>query len=106
MSGDLRVRARVPAHGNRVQEEASQEQWTLPSHATMFTGRPMHELSVGWLHPLDAALLIGSFRILTPDFGCSRLDPGQTCPESLQNRFHGVDAGPIRQLARVITLVE
>jgi arylsulfatase A-like enzyme len=29
--------------------------WTLPSHATMFTGRPMHELSVGWLHPLDAA---------------------------------------------------
>jgi hypothetical protein len=43
---------------------------------------------------------------LTPDFGCSRLDPGQTRPESLQDRFQGVDAGPIRQLARVITLVE
>ncbi len=29
--------------------------WTLPSHATIFTGRWMHELSVGWLNPLDAA---------------------------------------------------
>jgi arylsulfatase A-like enzyme len=29
--------------------------WTLPSHATMFTGRWMHELSVGWLNPLDCA---------------------------------------------------
>ena len=28
--------------------------WTLPSHATMFTGRWMHDLSVGWLNPLDA----------------------------------------------------
>ena len=28
--------------------------WTLPSHATMFTGRWMHELSVGWRTPLDA----------------------------------------------------
>src|SRR5262249_31529412 len=27
--------------------------WTLPSHATMFTGRWHHELSVGWLAPLD-----------------------------------------------------
>jgi arylsulfatase A-like enzyme len=27
--------------------------WTLPSHATMFTGRWHHELSVGWLTPLD-----------------------------------------------------
>ena len=43
---------------------------------------------------------------LTPDCGCSRLDPGQTRPESLQDRFQGVDAGPIRQLVRVITLVE
>jgi len=28
--------------------------WTLPSHASIFTGRWLHELSVGWLHPLDA----------------------------------------------------
>ena len=27
--------------------------WTLPSHATLFTGRWHHELSVGWLTPLD-----------------------------------------------------
>ena len=27
--------------------------WTLPSHATMFTGRWFHELSVGWRTPLD-----------------------------------------------------
>ena len=27
--------------------------WTLPSHASMFTGRWLHELSVGWLSPLD-----------------------------------------------------
>ena len=29
--------------------------WTLPSHASMFTGRWLHELSVGWLTPLDRA---------------------------------------------------
>ncbi len=29
--------------------------WTLPSHASMFTGRWLHELSVGWYTPLDRA---------------------------------------------------
>lgn len=29
--------------------------WTLPSHASMFTGRWPHELSVGWSSPLDGA---------------------------------------------------
>ncbi|MDH3734778.1 MAG: sulfatase-like hydrolase/transferase [Gemmatimonadota bacterium] len=29
--------------------------WTLPSHASMFTGRWPHELSVGWSSPLDSA---------------------------------------------------
>ncbi|MGH7541022.1 MAG: sulfatase-like hydrolase/transferase, partial [Gemmatimonadota bacterium] len=29
--------------------------WTLPSHASMFTGRLPHELSVGWESPLDDA---------------------------------------------------
>ncbi len=29
--------------------------WTLPSHAGMFTGRWPHELSAGWLDPLDSA---------------------------------------------------
>ena len=29
--------------------------WTLPSHASMFTGRWPHEVSAGWFTPLDAA---------------------------------------------------
>jgi arylsulfatase A-like enzyme len=29
--------------------------WTLPSHASMFTGRWPHELSTGWFTPLEAA---------------------------------------------------
>jgi arylsulfatase A-like enzyme len=29
--------------------------WTLPSHASMFTGRWPHELSAGWFTPLDSA---------------------------------------------------
>jgi arylsulfatase A-like enzyme len=37
---------------DRVQATSS---WTLPSHASMFTGRWFHELSAGWLTPLDDA---------------------------------------------------
>jgi arylsulfatase A-like enzyme len=37
---------------DRVQATSS---WTLPSHASFFTGRWPHELSAGWLTPLDAA---------------------------------------------------
>ncbi len=33
----------------------SASSWTLPSHAAMFTGRWMHELTVGWHTPLDTA---------------------------------------------------
>jgi arylsulfatase A-like enzyme len=29
--------------------------WTLPSHASMFTGRWPHELSTGWFTPLDSS---------------------------------------------------
>ncbi len=29
--------------------------WTLPSHATMFTGRWHHELNVNWMTPLDTS---------------------------------------------------
>ena len=39
--------------GIRFDRAQAPSSWTLPSHATMFTGRWLHELSVGWLNPLD-----------------------------------------------------
>ncbi|HKI19435.1 MAG TPA: sulfatase-like hydrolase/transferase, partial [Isosphaeraceae bacterium] len=39
-------------HFERVQATSS---WTLPSHASLLTGRWPHELSAGWLTPLDDA---------------------------------------------------
>jgi arylsulfatase A-like enzyme len=41
--------------GTRFDAAQSASSWTLPSHASMFTGRWPHELSVGWRTPLDAA---------------------------------------------------
>jgi arylsulfatase A-like enzyme len=41
--------------GIRFDSAQAASSWTLPSHASMFTGRWMHELSVGWLNPLDKA---------------------------------------------------
>ena len=41
--------------GCRFDAAVSSSSWTLPSHASMFTGRWPHELSVGWRTPLDAA---------------------------------------------------
>jgi arylsulfatase A-like enzyme len=43
----------LASRGIRFEQAQASSSWTLPSHATMFTGRPLHELSVGWLHPLD-----------------------------------------------------
>ncbi len=44
--------------GQGIRFDAAQaaSSWTLPSHAAMFTGRWMHELSVGWMTPLDNAV--------------------------------------------------
>ena len=39
--------------GARFESARAASSWTLPSHATMFTGRWLHELSVGWVTPLD-----------------------------------------------------
>jgi arylsulfatase A-like enzyme len=44
-------------HGIRFDSARAASSWTLPSHASMFTGRWMHELSVGWLTPLDNTYL-------------------------------------------------
>ena len=41
--------------GSRFDAAVSSSSWTLPSHASMFTGRWPHELSVGWRTPLDSA---------------------------------------------------
>jgi arylsulfatase A-like enzyme len=39
--------------GIRFDSNRAASPWTLASHATMFTGRWLHELSVGWFTPLD-----------------------------------------------------
>jgi arylsulfatase A-like enzyme len=39
--------------GIRFDSARTASSWTLPSHASMFTGRWSHELSVGWFTPLD-----------------------------------------------------
>ncbi len=39
--------------GIRFDRVRATTSWTLPSHASMFTGRWPHEVSAGWLTPLD-----------------------------------------------------
>ena len=39
--------------GFRFDAARSSSSWSLPTHATMFTGRWLHEISAGWLTPLD-----------------------------------------------------
>jgi arylsulfatase A-like enzyme len=45
----------LASRGIRFDRAQATSSWTLPSHASMFTGRWPHELSVGWLTPLDGA---------------------------------------------------
>jgi arylsulfatase A-like enzyme len=40
--------------GVRFERAQATSSWTLPSHAGFFTGRWPHELSAGWLTPLDS----------------------------------------------------
>ena len=47
------VLERLSKLGVRFDEARASAPWTLPSHATMFTGRWHHELSVNWMTPLD-----------------------------------------------------
>lgn len=44
---------RVAAGGVTFNHAFSTSSWTLPSHASMFTGRLPHEFSADWLTPLD-----------------------------------------------------
>ena len=43
----------LATRGIRFDCARSTSSWTLPSHASMFTGRWFHELSLGWLTPFD-----------------------------------------------------
>jgi arylsulfatase A-like enzyme len=43
----------LAGRGIRFDHARAASSWTLPSHATIFTGRWLHELSVGWATPLD-----------------------------------------------------
>src|SRR6202040_2713559 len=45
---------RLAKTGVRFEHVISTAPWTLPSHASMFTGRYPHELSVQWHAPLDS----------------------------------------------------
>ena len=45
--------AELAERGIRFELARAASSWTLPSHATMFTGRWLHELSAGWVTPLD-----------------------------------------------------
>lgn len=45
--------AALAARGVRFDRAVAPAPWTLPSHASMFTGRYPHELSAGWSTPLD-----------------------------------------------------
>ncbi len=46
---------RLAARGVRFERALATAPWTAPSHASIFTGRWCHELSVGWNEPLDLA---------------------------------------------------
>jgi arylsulfatase A-like enzyme len=45
----------LASRGIRFDRARAAASWTLPSHASLFTGRWPHELSAGWLTPLDGA---------------------------------------------------
>lgn len=45
--------ASLAARGVRFDRAVAPAPWTLPSHASLFTGRYTHELSAGWSTPLD-----------------------------------------------------
>jgi arylsulfatase A-like enzyme len=47
------VLERLASQGIRFDEARAPAPWTLPSHASLFTGRWHHELNVDWMTPLN-----------------------------------------------------
>ncbi len=45
--------AELAERGIRFDSARAPSSWTLPSHASLFTGRWLHEPTVGWFTPLD-----------------------------------------------------
>ncbi|MBK8005228.1 MAG: sulfatase-like hydrolase/transferase [Gemmatimonadetes bacterium] len=45
--------ARLAGRGTRFSEARSPAPWTLPSHASAFTGKPARALDADWMTPLD-----------------------------------------------------
>jgi arylsulfatase A-like enzyme len=45
----------LASRGTSFRRARATSSWTLPSHASMFTGRWPHELSTGWRTPLDGS---------------------------------------------------
>jgi arylsulfatase A-like enzyme len=52
-SGHTPTMARLAGRGIRFAAARSPAPWTLPSHASAFTGKPAHALTADWLTPLD-----------------------------------------------------
>lgn len=76
------------AEGVRFERAVSTAPWTLPSHATLFTGLYPRQLSTGWMTPLDGAAptlaerftargyatggFVANFRYTTHEYGLAR----------------------------------
>jgi arylsulfatase A-like enzyme len=82
----------LAARGIRFDGARTTSSWTLPSHSSMFTGRWLHELSVGWLTPLDR-----TFPTLAEYLG----DRGYATAGFVANTFYcGTDSGLARGFTR------
>jgi arylsulfatase A-like enzyme len=57
--------AALAARGVKFNLAVAPAPWTLPSHASMFTGRYPHELSAGWSTPLDGTFPTLAERLTT-----------------------------------------
>ncbi len=67
----------LAGRGIRFDRAQATSSWTLPSHASLFTGRSPHELSAGWITPLDGevptlAEYLGSHGYATAGFVANR----------------------------------